>query len=106
MVQRGTTIEASYRRRSAMEQHFRFLLGAALLVVLGTPLWFDGGMGPERAIAQGLERLIVPTATAAAIVPVTKTRAVVVNPDQFDAGRLLMAGTMLFGLASVIRKAI
>jgi hypothetical protein len=89
-----------------MEQQYRFLLGAALLVVLGTPLWFDGGMGPERAIAQGLERLIVPTATAAAIVPVAKARAAVVNPDQFDAGRLLMAGTMLCGLASVIRKAI
>jgi len=53
-----------------------------------------------------LERLIVPTATAAAIVPVAKARAVVVNPDQFDAGRLLIAGTMLFGLASVIRTAI
>jgi len=89
-----------------MEQHYRLLLAAALLVVLGTPLWFDGGMGPERAIAQGLERLIVPTANAAAIVPAARTGAVVVNPDQFGAGRLLMAGTMLFGLASVIRKAI
>ena len=89
-----------------MEQHYRLLLAAALLVVLGTPLWFDGGMGPERAIAQGLERLIVPTANAAAIVPAARTGAVVVNPDQFGAGRLLMAGTMLFGLASVIRTAI
>jgi hypothetical protein len=38
--------------------------------------------------------------------PVAKAGSVVVNPDQFDAGRLLMAGTMLFGLASVIRAAI
>lgn len=71
----------------------------ALIVLLVTPLWFDGGLGPERVVAQSLESLESMTLPAAAVVRKQ------VSAEQLEASRLLMAGTMLFGLAAVVRRA-
>jgi hypothetical protein len=77
-------------------QYRHVLLMLALIVLLVTPLWFDGGLGPERVVAQGLESMTLP---AAAVIRKQ------VSAEQLEASRLLMAGTMLFGLAAVLRRA-
>lgn len=89
-----------------MGKQYRLLVGSALVVLLGTPLWFDGGLGPERAVAERLESLMLPSAAAAPIVPAATRNASPGRPEQPEAARLLMVGTMLFGLAAVVRKAI
>ena len=65
-------------------------------VIDARALWFDGGLGPERVVAQGLESMTLPVAAI-----VRKP----VSAEQLEASRLLMAGTMLFGLAAVVRRA-
>jgi hypothetical protein len=80
-------------------QYRHILLMLALIVLLVTPLWFDGGLGPERVVAQSLESLESMTLPAAAVVRKQ------VSAEQLEASRLLMAGTMLFGLAAVVRRA-
>lgn len=82
--------------KSMRNQYRQLLLMFALIVLLVTPLWFDGGLGPERVVAQGLESMTLPVAAI-----VRKP----VSAEQLEASRLLMAGTMLFGLAAVVRRA-
>jgi hypothetical protein len=86
-----------------MWKKYRVLAGAALVMMVGTPLCFDGGIGIERAIATRLESLITPTANAAVIVPV-ETVPAPEGSHRSEAARLFMSGTMLFGLAAVLRR--
>jgi hypothetical protein len=89
-----------------MEKRYRLWFGAALITMVATPLWFDAAFAPERAVAQRVESLMLPTAAAAVIVPAATRIAPPASPEQFEAARLMMVGTMLFGLAAVVRKAI
>jgi hypothetical protein len=49
---------------------------------------------------------VLPTAVAAVIQPAAPSTVAPVSPEQFEAARLLMGGTMLFGLAAVLRRTI
>lgn len=89
-----------------MSKSYRVLLGATLAVALSTPLWLDGGVSAERALAQRLESLVLPTAVAAVLAPTTTTSVTRDVADQVDAAGLLMAGTTLLGLAAVVRKVV
>jgi hypothetical protein len=79
---------------------------AVLVGVLFSPLWFERSFETSRFIVQRFETLLVPTALAAAIAPAVVREVSSVPQEQFEAARLLMAGTMLFGLAAIVRKAI
>jgi hypothetical protein len=68
-------------------------------------LWFEKSLEATQSIAQAVESLRVPTATAAVIVPAMVGDVMSVPQPQFEAARLVMVGTVLFGLAAVIRKA-
>jgi hypothetical protein len=81
-----------------MRNQFRHVLGfVAFITLLVTPLSFDRDLGPEHVIAQQLESVMLPAAAVLRKVPV--------SAEQLEASRLLMAGTMLFGLAAVVRRA-
>src|SRR5262245_43989076 len=83
------------------------IYGVALVAVLMSPFWIAKALEPARSIAQRVGSIIVPTAAAAVIVPVDVTESISPVPArQFEAARLVAAGTMLFGLAAVVRKAI
>jgi len=89
-----------------MRNSYRLFLLAVLVALLVTPLWFERSFEATRWVAQRVESLLVPTAAAAVIAP-TVVREVSSAPlPQFEAARLLMVGTLLFGLAAVVRKAI
>ncbi len=88
-----------------MRRSYRLLIGAVLVGVLFSPLCFDRPFESARFIVQRFDTLLVPTAAAAVIAP-TVVGEVSVPQPQFDAARLLMVGTMLFGLAAIVRKAI
>jgi hypothetical protein len=91
-------------KQNRLRKEHQLLIGAALIALVGTPLWFDGGREPERLVAQLLESLVLPTATAAAIAPTVVKTPMPASPEQSEAARLLIAGTMLFGLAAVVRR--
>ena len=98
----GTALEV----RAAMWKWYRLLAGPALVAILGVPLWTGGGQGIEQVVGQRLESLVLPTAVAAVIQPAAPSTVPPVSPEQFEAARLLMGGTMLFGLAAVLRRTI
>ena len=89
-----------------MWKWYRLLAGPALVAVLGVSLWTAGGRGIEQVVGQRLESLVLPTAVAAVIQPAAQSNVAPVSPEQFEAARLLMGGTMLFGLAAVLRRTI
>ena len=98
----GTALEV----RGGMWKWYRLLAGPALVAILGVPLWTGGGQGIEQVVGQRLESLVLPTAVAAVIQPAAPSTVAPVSPEQFEAARLLMGGTMLFGLAAVLRRTI
>ena len=89
-----------------MRKSYRWLIVAMLVGVLSSPLWLARSFESSRSIVQRFDTLIVPTAAAAVIVPTVVREDSSVPQAQFDAARLLMVGTMLFGLAAIVRKAI
>ena len=89
-----------------MRNSYRLFLLAVLVTFLVFPLWFEKSFDVTQSIAQRVEALLVPTATAAVIVPAVVRDATSMPQPQFDAARLLMVGTVLFGLAAVVRKSI
>ena len=80
-----------------MRKSYRWLILAVLVGVLCSPLWLDRSFESSRLIVQRFDTLIVPTVVR---------EGSSVPQAQFDAARLLMVGTMLFGLAAIVRKAI
>jgi hypothetical protein len=90
-----------------MRTSYRVFILAVLVALLVTPLWFETSVEPTPSIAQRFEALLVPTATAAVIAaPAVVFEASSTPQPQFDAAKLVMVGTMLFGLAAVVRKTI
>jgi len=89
-----------------MRTSYRTFILAVLVALLVTPLWFERSFEAAQSIAQRVESLLVPTATAAVIVPAAVLDVTSAPQPQFEAARLLMVGTLLFGLAAVVRKAI
>jgi hypothetical protein len=79
---------------------------AMLVGVLFSPLWIERSFESWQFIVQRFDTLMVPTAAAAVIVPTVVREGSSLPQAQFDAARLLMVGTMLFGLAAIVRKAI
>jgi hypothetical protein len=77
-----------------------------LVALLITPLWFEPSFDATRSMAQRVESLLVPTAAAAVIAPAVVRDVTSAPQPRFEAARLLMVGTMLFGLAAIVRKAI
>jgi hypothetical protein len=90
----------------AMRRSYRLLILVVLVGVLFSPLWFEKPFEPSRSFVQRFDTLLVPTAAAAVIAPTVVREVSSVPQPQFDAARLLMVGTMLFGLAAIVRKAI
>jgi len=91
-----------------MRTSYRVFILAVLVALLIAPLWFDKPFELAPSIAQRFESLLVPTATAAAVIaaPAVVLDATSAPQPRFDAAKLVMVGTMLFGLAAVVRKAI
>jgi len=89
-----------------MRKSYRWLILAMLVGVLCSPLWLGRSFESSRLMVQRFDTLIVPTAAAAVIVPTVIGEGSSVPQAQFDAARLVMVGTMLFGLAAIVRKAI
>jgi len=89
-----------------MRKSYRLLLVAVLVGLLFSPLWFERPFESTRSILQRLSTLVMPTAAAAVIAPTVVQEMSSVPPAQFEAARLLMVGTMLFGLAAIVRKTI
>jgi hypothetical protein len=90
-----------------MRTSYRVFILAVLVALLIAPLWFDKPFELAPSIAQRFEALLVPTATAAVLAAPAVVRDATSAPQpQFDAAKLVMVGTVLFGLAAVVRKAI
>jgi hypothetical protein len=89
-----------------MRKSYRLFILAVLVGVLFSPLWFEKSFESSRSIVLRFDTLLVPTAAAAVIAPTIVREVSSVPQQQFEAARLLMAGTMLFGLAAIVRKAI
>jgi hypothetical protein len=90
-----------------MRTSYRVFILAVLVALLIAPLWFDKPFEIAPSIAQRFESLLVPTATAAVLAaPAVMFDATSAPQPGFDAAKLVMVGTMLFGLAAVVRKAI
>ena len=88
-----------------MRKSYRLLILAVLVGVLFSPLWIEKPFESSRSVVQRFDTLLVPTAAAAVMAP-TIREVSAVPQTQFEAARLLMVGTMLFGLAAIVRKAI
>jgi hypothetical protein len=91
--------DMSHRSPEVLRLASPHVLRLALIGLLVTPLWFDGGLGPERVVAQSLEAMTLPA--PASVV----RRQTPVSAEELEASRLMMAGTMLVGLAAVVRRA-
>jgi hypothetical protein len=90
-----------------MRKRYRVLLCATLMAALFTPLWVALSFESAASIARRFDLLVVPAAAAAVLTPVIGDAAPSSIPQQrFDAARLVMIGTALFGLAAVVRKTI
>jgi hypothetical protein len=89
-----------------MRKSYRLFILAMLVGVLFSPLWLERSFGSWRFVVQRFDPLIVPTAAAAVMVPAMIQDGSSAPQAQFEAARLLMVGTMLFGLAAIVRKAI
>jgi hypothetical protein len=98
-----------------MRKRYRVLIFAALVAALIAPVGLALSVPTVPAGALSAHPVAVPFATAAVTVPaVTVPVALLVGSaasgflpqEGFDAAGLLMVGTVLFGLAAVIRKAI
>jgi hypothetical protein len=96
-----------------MRKRYRVLVFAALAAALIAPMGLALSVGTVPAITQPPHPVgVAPFATAALAVtaPVVWHAASAASgsglQQGFDAAGLLMVGTMLFGLAAVVRKAI
>lgn len=85
-----------------MRKVYGVVLGATLAVAIAP--WWRSSVEAERALAQRVESLVLPTAVAAVVAPTATTSATRDVSDQVDAAGLLMAGTTLLGLAAVVRR--
>ena len=88
-----------------MQKRFRVLPFVALIAVCASPLWFTRSVDAATALVERFEPLVMPAAAAAGVTPAAGVDASIPQ-GQVDAARLLMAGTMLFGLAAVVRRTI
>jgi hypothetical protein len=95
-----------------MRKRYRVLVFAALAAALIAPVGLALSVGTVPAVAQSPHPVVAPFATAALAVTtpmvwhVGATASGSVLQQGFDAAGLLMVGTVLFGLAAVVRKAI
>jgi hypothetical protein len=99
-----------------MRKRYRVLVFAVLVAALVAPvglalsLGSSPSIGQTPSIAQTPHPLAAPFAagvvTAPLILQVRDAASASVPQQGFDAAGLLMVGTVLFGLAAVIRKAI
>jgi hypothetical protein len=91
-----------------MRKRYRVLLCATLMAALSIPLWVALSFESAASIARRFDLLVVPAAAAAVLTPVIGDAAAPssIPQQRFDAARLVMIGTALFGLAAVVRKTI
>ena len=89
-----------------MQKRYRLLMFAALITALSAPLWLTRSFEFATSIAKPFDLLVVPTAAAAVLIPVVigDGASASIPQQRFDAAGLVMVGTVLFGLASVVRR--
>ena len=94
----------------AMRKRYRVMAFAALVAALVAPVGLALSLGAVPSIAPTLHPVAAPFVTVAVmapvVVPIRDAASASVIQQAFDAAGLLMVGTMLFGLAAVVRKAI
>jgi len=78
-----------------MRKRYRVLILAALVAALVVPVGFALSLEPPRPSTH-------PSTTSATVSPVSALALLQPVPD---AAKLLMVGTMLFGLAAFVRRA-
>jgi hypothetical protein len=88
-----------------MVKHSRVLLCASIVLAFTTALWLTASVESPSTL-QRIEGVIAPTASAARIsqAGTGEDRAQVAWHSQVDAAQLLVAGSMLFGLAAMVRR--
>jgi hypothetical protein len=88
-------------------KRFRILLFAAIVAALAVPVGFALSLEPPPV--QTVHQVATPAAPTAVELPIligaTNGAISAVHTDQ-DAVKLLLVGTVLFGLAAAVRKAI
>jgi len=100
-----------------MRKRYRVLLIAAFVAALVVPVGYALSLEPQQPSARTARTpFITPTAAAVVAAPVVvHATATAVAHDESpvsplaslpDAGKLLLVGTMLFGLSALVRKAI
>jgi hypothetical protein len=85
------------------------LLSVALILAFVVPIGFVLSLESVPSLAQGIYPVTAPVATAVVALPssVRVGRAAFeFHEEGLDAAGLLTVGTMLFGLAAVIRRAV
>ena len=101
---------AEKRPAMAMRKRYRVMAFAALVAALVAPVGLALSLGAVPSIAPTLHPVAAPFVTVAVmapvVVPIRDAASASVIQQAFDAAGLLMVGTMLFGLAAVVRKAI
>ena len=95
--------------KTAMRKRYRVSLLAALGAAFVAPLGF-ASFESMPSVAQKPNSAVAASATHAATTTVVwhlrDAASASVPPQGFDAAGLLMVGTVLFGVAAVIRKAV
>jgi uncharacterized membrane protein YgdD (TMEM256/DUF423 family) len=95
-----------------MRKRYRVLLFAALVAALVVPVGYALSIDSTQTAAQRRYAAVMPTAATAVAAPVMIHRvddatatSTMLSPVA-DAAKLLCIGTVLFGLAAAVRKAI
>jgi hypothetical protein len=88
-----------------MEKRSRLPLCASIVMAITTALWFTASIESPSTL-QRIESAIAPTASAARInqAATVDAQSPLEQHSQVDAAQLLVAGSMLFGLAAMVRR--
>jgi hypothetical protein len=95
-----------------MRKRYRVLFLAALVAALVVPVGYALSIDTAQRSTRTRYTAVVPTAATSVAAPMMMRRGQTIAPSltmlspATDAGKLLLIGTVLFGLAAAVRKTI
>ena len=102
------------KKMPAIRKRYRILLFAAVVVALAVPVGYTLSLEAVPSLGRSVQPAARPIASSPVVLQARNVNAASPSgrtssrwvPQGFDAAGLLIVGTVLFGLAAVVRRAI